>query len=38
MELTKVSRQTATRDLSELVKSKIFKKRGVAGKGTEYSI
>ncbi len=37
MELTKVSRQTATRDLSELVKSKIFKKRGVTGKGTEYS-
>ena len=38
MELTKVSRQTATRDLSGLVKSKIFKKRGITGKGTEYSI
>ena len=38
MELTKVSRQTATRDLSELVKSKIFKKIGISGKGTKYSI
>ena len=36
MDLTKISKQTATRDLSKLVKSKVLEKKGVTGKGTEY--
>jgi ATP-dependent DNA helicase RecG len=36
MELTKVSRQTATRDLNELVRLKVLEKKGITGKGTEY--
>jgi len=34
--LTKVSKQTATRDINELIKLKILEKKGITGKGTEY--
>lgn len=36
MRLTKVSRQTATRDLSKLTKSKVVEKKGIVGKEAEY--
>jgi ATP-dependent DNA helicase RecG len=36
MNLANVSRQTATRDLSKLVKSKVLKRKGIVGKGAEY--
>jgi ATP-dependent DNA helicase RecG len=36
MNLANVSRQTATRDLSKLVKSKVLERKGIVGKGAEY--
>jgi ATP-dependent DNA helicase RecG len=36
MNLAKVSKQTATRDLSDLVKLEVLEKKGITGKGTEY--
>lgn len=37
-EINRVSKPTATRDLAELVKKKVFQQQGVVGKGTIYIV
>jgi len=37
-ELTNISRQTATINLSEMVKKNVFKRIGKAGKGIAYQL
>ena len=37
-EINKISKQTATRELKELVDKKIFVKHGETGKGTYYTL